>query len=75
MRRRSGLDQLCRAEGCVRILGTYLPTARNSLVVNHYVKLGFSPAGSDGAATFWELPADAAATPLPHFIERDAFLA
>jgi len=72
---RNELVDLCRAEGCVRLLGTYLPTAKNSLVVDHYAKLGFSPAGSDGAATFWELPADAAATPLPHFIERDASLA
>jgi len=72
---RNELVDLCRAEGCVRLLGTYLPTAKNSLVVDHYAKLGFSPAGSDGAATFWELPADTTATPLPHFIERDAFLA
>jgi predicted enzyme involved in methoxymalonyl-ACP biosynthesis len=56
-------------------LGTYIPTAKNSLVVEHYEKLGFSPAGSDGAETFWELRVDAAATPLAHFIERDASLA
>jgi FkbH-like protein len=72
---RNELVDLCRAEGCVRLLGTYLPTAKNSLVVDHFAKLGFSPAGSDGAATFWELSADAAATPLPHFIQRDASLA
>ena len=72
---RNELVDLCRAEGCVRLLGTYLPTAKNSLVVDHFAKLGFSAAGSDGAATFWELSADAAATPLPHFIQRDACLA
>jgi FkbH-like protein len=72
---RNELVDLCRAEGCVRLLGTYIPTAKNSLVVEHYEKLGFSPAGSDGAETFWELRVDAAATPLAHFIERDASLA
>jgi FkbH-like protein len=72
---RNELVDLCRAEGCGQVLGTYTPTAKNSLVVDHYAKLGFSPAGSDGAETFWELRVDASATPLTHFIERDASLA
>jgi FkbH-like protein len=72
---RNELVNLCRAEGCVRVLGTYIPTAKNSLVVDHYAKLGFSPAGSDGAATFWELRVDESTSPLKHFIERDAPLA
>jgi predicted enzyme involved in methoxymalonyl-ACP biosynthesis len=55
---RNELVDLCRAEGCVRLLGTYLSTAKSSPAVNHCAKLGFSPAGSDGAATFWELPAE-----------------
>jgi FkbH-like protein len=72
---RNELVDLCRAEDSVRLLGTYIPTAKNSLVVDHYAKLGFSPAGSDGAETFWELRVDASATPLTHSIERDAPLA
>jgi FkbH-like protein len=72
---RNELVDLCRAEGCVRLLGTYIPTAKNSLVVDHYAKLGFSPAGSDGAETFWELPVEGAASPLQHFIERDESIA
>jgi FkbH-like protein len=71
---RNELVDLCRAAGCVRLLGTYIPTAKNSLVVDHYAKLGFSPAGSDGAETFWELPVDGSA-PIAHFIERDKILA
>ena len=67
---RNELVDLCRAAGCNRLLGTYIPTAKNGLVADHYAKLGFSPAGSDGASTFWELDV-AAAAPLPHFIERD----
>ncbi|HEV8071302.1 MAG TPA: HAD-IIIC family phosphatase [Planctomycetaceae bacterium] len=72
---RNELVDLCRVEDSVRLLGTYIPTAKNSLVVDHYAKLGFSPAGSDGAETFWELRVDASATPLTHSIERDAPLA
>jgi FkbH-like protein len=72
---RNELVDLCRAEGCVRLLGTYIPTAKNSLVVDHYAKLGFSPAGADGAETFWELPVEGAASPLKHFIERDESIA
>jgi FkbH-like protein len=72
---RNELVDVCRALGCVRLVGTYIPSAKNSLVIDHYAKLGFSPAGSDGAETFWELRVDAAATPLTHFIERNASLA
>lgn len=67
---RNELVDLCRAAGCRRLLGTYIPTAKNGLVVDHYAKLGFSPAGSDGASTFWELDVESVPA-LPHFIERD----
>jgi FkbH-like protein len=72
---RNELVDLCRAEGCDRLLGTYIPTAKNSLVVDHYAKLGFSTAGSDGAETFWELRVEGAASPLKHFIEREESIA
>ncbi|HXY34985.1 MAG TPA: HAD-IIIC family phosphatase [Planctomycetaceae bacterium] len=71
---RNEVVDLCRSEGCSRLLGTYIPTAKNSLVVDHYAKLGFSPAGSDGATTFWELRVEGN-VPLKHFIERDESIA
>jgi FkbH-like protein len=71
---RNELVELCRAEGCSRLLGTYIPTAKNSLVVDHYAKLGFSAAGSDGGETFWQLPVEQASA-LAHYIEKDESLA
>jgi FkbH-like protein len=71
---RNELVDLCRGARCVRLLGTYIPTAKNSLVVDHYTKLGFSPVGSNGAETNWELKVDGIA-PLTHFIERDQSIA
>jgi FkbH-like protein len=67
---RNELVELCRAADCRRLTGTYIPSAKNSLVVDHYAKLGFVPAGSEGGQTFWELPVDGT-SPLPHFIERE----
>jgi FkbH-like protein len=72
---RNELVDLCRREGCVRLLGTYIPTAKNALVVDHYAKLGFVPAGTDGEQTFWELPVEGATPPLRHFIEREESIA
>jgi FkbH-like protein len=47
------LDQAC-ARGISRIIGTYRPTERNSLVKDHYAKLGFTEfeQASDGS-TRW----------------------
>lgn len=36
-----------RAEGIKRIIGVYIPTAKNSMVKDHYAKLGFAPLGED----------------------------
>jgi len=45
-----------RAAGVEKITGTYRPTERNKLVVNHYAKLGFTKTADDGAGmTSWEL--------------------
>jgi FkbH-like protein len=69
---RNELVELCAAAGCARLLGTFIPTAKNGLVIDHYAKLGFAPGCPDGEQTFWELPIDGAVTPLPHFIEKEA---
>jgi len=45
-----------RAAGMGKLIGTYRPTDRNKLVVDHYAKLGFKKTGDDDAGiTRWEL--------------------
>ena len=46
-----------RAARIGKLTGTYRPTPRNKLVVDHYAKLGFIKIGEDGTgSTYWELP-------------------
>ena len=48
-----------RGAGVRTILGTYRPTDRNKLVVDHYAKLGFSKVSEDeDGLTRWELPVE-----------------
>lgn len=51
--------QHARAAGARRIVGSYLPTERNKLVVDHYAKLGFDhvETRSDGSS-HWQLCVD-----------------
>jgi predicted enzyme involved in methoxymalonyl-ACP biosynthesis len=50
-----------RAAGVQRLIGVYLPTERNKLVVEHYDRLGFTRVseGEDGS-TRWELAVEGA---------------
>jgi predicted enzyme involved in methoxymalonyl-ACP biosynthesis len=42
--------------GVATLLGTYIPTAKNSIVADHFAKLGFAPAGDGGrGGTRWFL--------------------
>lgn len=41
------------AEGARALIGRYAPSGRNSMVEDHYAKLGFAAAGRDGEATLW----------------------
>ena len=45
-----------RAHGATAITGTYLPTAKNRMVADHYAKLGFTQteAGAEGSSR-WRL--------------------
>jgi len=46
-----------RAAGIHKLIGTYRPTDRNKLVVDHYLKLGFTKVGEENSGlTRWELP-------------------
>jgi FkbH-like protein len=60
--------------GIKRLVGTYIPTAKNGMVAEHYAKLGFRrTSGDDGGQTQWELDVAAHATSdLPMKVE-DAF--
>ena len=45
-----------RAAGIEKLLGTYRPTEKNKLVIDHYSKLGFTKIGEDPSGlTRWEL--------------------
>lgn len=68
------LNELARQAqdaGCHELVGTYIPTARNALVRDHFANLGFLPAGADGDTTFWRLPIDGY-TPHDTFIQAVA---
>ncbi|HVY02132.1 MAG TPA: HAD-IIIC family phosphatase [Caulobacterales bacterium] len=44
-----------RARGAARLIGEYIPTAKNALVENHYADLGFAPlAGGENGTTRWQ---------------------
>ncbi|HYW54237.1 MAG TPA: HAD-IIIC family phosphatase [Dongiaceae bacterium] len=60
-----------RARGVERLIGRYLPTARNGLVRDHYRTLGFAPAGSGAAGeTTWELDTAVEIAPAPMAVDR-----
>jgi FkbH-like protein len=45
-----------RAAGITKLIGTYLPTDRNKLVVDHFARLGFAKTGEESSGiTRWEL--------------------
>jgi FkbH-like protein len=44
-----------RARNIDTLIGRYVPSGRNDMVVNFYRDLGFAAAGSDGDATLWRL--------------------
>lgn len=49
------LVAVARQRGARRLVGQYLPTAKNGMVAGHYGKLGFALSGESGHGTFWEL--------------------
>lgn len=50
--------RLARARGCRRVLGRYLPTAKNEMVRDLYLKLGFTLLREDEAGREFELATD-----------------
>jgi FkbH-like protein len=47
-----------RAAGCRRVIGRFTPTAKNSLVADHYSRLGFAANGLDGDTQLFRLDVD-----------------
>ncbi|MFQ5698558.1 MAG: HAD-IIIC family phosphatase [Myxococcota bacterium] len=64
------LVELARREGCTRIRGEYIPSARNAMVRDHYPHLGFREDGSSDGATRWVLDVERF-EPHPHHIEPE----
>jgi FkbH-like protein len=59
-----------------RLIGLYIPTAKNGMVADHYKKLGFCQVDSDKARTTWALElADYVTPALPLRVERTSKLA
>jgi FkbH-like protein len=54
--------------GARRLLGDYIPTKKNGMVREHYVKLGFTPGEADGAG------ATRAVLDLGSFVPADTFI-
>lgn len=58
--------------GLKRVTGTYIPTAKNVLVKDHYASLGFEPVSeAENGTTHWSLTVDADWTPLNHHIIKE----
>lgn len=49
---------MAKERGCVRITGTYIPTAKNAMVRDLYPNLGFQELGSNSDRSEFELPVD-----------------
>jgi predicted enzyme involved in methoxymalonyl-ACP biosynthesis len=59
-----------RERGLKRIVGEYIPTAKNGLVRDHYQSLGFTQIDNEaGETTRWQLLVDGW-QPQPHFIRE-----
>lgn len=65
----NNIAQLAMERGLRALRAEYIPTAKNALVRDHYLNLGFERSGGDESGrTTWILPLDAGRTSLPTFI-------
>jgi FkbH-like protein len=63
-----------RTRSVRRLIGVYVPTARNGMVRDHYPKLGFAALGEDSSGTTtWELDTAVEIAPAPMSVERIGF--
>jgi FkbH-like protein len=70
------LVEAAAADGARRLVGRYIPSAKNRMVADHYGKLGFTLADTrDDGVTVWTLELDShKPTPLPMTIEDTALV-
>jgi len=67
------LVEQCQARGIRRIVGIYIPSKKNNVVKDHYLKLGFSASiesPGDSQTWYYEIPKNP--TPKAHNIRRTA---
>jgi len=58
-----------RKRGCERVLGCYIPTAKNRMVAGHYAGLGFTlSGGAEGSTTHWARVVERDQAPARHHI-------
>jgi FkbH-like protein len=60
----NGIVAAARADRVIRIIGEYLPTAKNGMVKDHFLRLGFTPLGKGNR---WAMD-------VPSFVDRQAFI-
>jgi FkbH-like protein len=68
------LVRLAQGAGCSRLVGEYIPTAKNGMVKEHYPKMGFTPLATtdgDGIQTYELRVSDYQAQPTRIHIERE----
>jgi FkbH-like protein len=68
------IAEAARNSGVQRLIGTYIPTAKNDMVKGHYVKLGFQPVHESPAGGRFELTVAAIPTREVPFKTVDLFL-
>jgi FkbH-like protein len=65
---------LARDRGVRRLVGRYVPTAKNVMVRDHYEKLGFRLVErAESGASLWELQTDVEIEAAPMTVDRSAF--
>ncbi len=63
-----------RARNIERLIGTYIPTAKNGMVTDHYSRLGFTPLDQSGGAQRFVLSVNAFEPPVLCFKVVDQFI-
>ncbi|RSV43553.1 HAD-IIIC family phosphatase [Sphingomonas sp. ABOLE] len=68
------LVEVARRHGKKRLVGVYIPTDRNALVVEHYAELGFTQVATDATdgRTVWELDTATEVPEAPMTVHRAA---
>jgi FkbH-like protein len=59
--------EYARAHNCKRVIGRYIPSAKNVMVKGFYEEFGFQRLDADGEGTLWALDAN-------HYVPRDVFI-